>query len=617
MDSNSEKVIKDDIKAITSDGPLPPGILLNNRYKIEKLLKSGGMGAVYKTVDTKFNSLCAVKELLPSYSSTEEQKEAAEWFEREAKLLAGLYHPGLPRVFDYFVIDKIYYLIMDFVDGEDLFSILEREGKPGLPQEKVLEWSKEVLKVLDYLHSQTPPVLYRDMKPANIMLGTDGRIFLVDFGIAKVIRDQKTQTVIGTEGYASLEQCRGKAEIRSDIYSLGATMHHLLTGEAPLPFRFEDLRKMVPGISRTLSVAVMKALEKDGKDRFSSAKEMLQALDIKIEKKLCKASITSLNTGSGKWIAQYTETEANLRSIHFLDENIGWAVGYGKFFDGVLLNTVNGGKIWSIKRKGGFSKVQFTSQKEGFLAGGGLLGGVLLYTEDGGEKWMRRNPGLIIPLLNDLFFINPSTGWLVGDNGFICRTSDGGRTWKKQQTTTFYDLYGVHFLDCHKGSICGSNGLILYTEDGGINWERHHSNTKVTLRDIFIISDKNSFSAGEMGTILYNKGKTFGELLDERKGKSNINSCTDGKYGWRKNDKNLFLSSGSRVFPDLNALHFIDEQNGWIVGQKGIILYTSDGGESWNKIEGVTSENLFDVYFTDSNNGWAVGDRGTILKYTE
>lgn len=616
MDSNSEKVIKDDINAITSDGPLPSGLLLNNRYKIEKLLKSGGMGAVYKATDTKFNSFCAVKELLPSYSSDEEQKEAEEWFEREAKLLAGLSHPGLPRVFDYFLISGIYYLVMDFIEGEDLFSILEREGTPGLPQEKVLEWSKEVLRVLDYLHSKNPPVLYRDMKPANIMLGKDGRIFLIDFGIAKVIRDQRTQTVIGTEGYASPEQCRGKAEARSDLYSLGATIHHLLTGESPVPFKFEDPARLVPGISLPLSGVIMKALEKNPKDRFSSAKEMSQALHMITEKKL--VAPVSLHRSSGKWIAQYTETEATLRSIHFVDENIGWAAGYGKFFDGVLLNTVNGGKIWSIKRKGGFSKVQFTSQKEGFLAGGGLLGGVVLYTEDGGEKWMRRNPGLIIPLLNDLFFINPSTGWLVGDNGFICRTSDGGRTWKKQQTTTFYDLYGVHFLDCHKGSICGSNGLILYTEDGGINWERHHSNTKVTLRDIFIISDKNSFSAGEMGTILHNKVKTFGEILDERKGKSGkTNSDSEGKYGWQKNDKKLFLSSGSRVFPDLNALHFIDEQNGWIVGQKGIILYTSDGGESWNKIEGVTSENLFDVYFTDSNNGWAVGDKGTILKYAE
>lgn len=265
----------------TPSGPLHSGTIMENRYKIINLIKAGGMGAVYKALDIKFDNICAIKELLPPYGATPQQEaQSAEWFKREAKLLNTLHHTNLPKVSDYFVNYGRYYLVMTFVEGEDLETILARDGKPELPSKKVVEWATEVLQVLEYIHNQKPPIVYRDIKPGNIMIHKDGKAMLIDFGIARIVQEssQTKKTAIGTQGYAPPEQCRGQVEPRSDLYALGATMHHLLTGIEPLPFRFESLRKINFKISTELENIVMKALKDNLHERFSSAKEMKEAL---------------------------------------------------------------------------------------------------------------------------------------------------------------------------------------------------------------------------------------------------------------------------------------------------------------------------------------------------
>jgi len=260
--------------------PLQPGTMLENRYKIVNLIKTGSMGAIYHALDSKFETVCAVKELLPHFETAQEQAEATEWFEREAKLLNRLDHPNLPKVFDYFISKGRYYLVMNFIEGEDLEAILEEYGNPGLPVEEVLNWSRQVLEILDYLHNHEPPIIYRDIKPSNIMVHSDGRAMLVDFGIARTIKkDSLTQkTAIGTPGYTPIEQCSGQAEPRSDLYAMGATIHHLLTGVQPIPFRFKSLKEYIPSIEEDLDCIIMKALAHDVKGRFSSAREMLEVL---------------------------------------------------------------------------------------------------------------------------------------------------------------------------------------------------------------------------------------------------------------------------------------------------------------------------------------------------
>ena len=261
---------------------LSPGTLLyNDRYEIKTLIKQGAMGAIYEVWDYKLNKSAALKVMVPSQSDEDDREKAEERFENEAKLLSQLSHPGLPGVIDYFPEGEAFCLVMDLIEGDDFEEIIERDGKPGLPENVVRQISIEILDILEYLHTQDPPVLYRDVKPANIMRrNSDGKIILVDFGIAKAGKPHfaTTGTKLGTEGYAPVEQYRGKAEPRSDLYSLGATMHHMLTGRPPEAFNFDCLKKITPAVSSSMIAIVTRSLEVDPKDRFQSAAQMREAL---------------------------------------------------------------------------------------------------------------------------------------------------------------------------------------------------------------------------------------------------------------------------------------------------------------------------------------------------
>ena len=310
------------LNIFSRSGTLKKGTVLEGRYEIIKRIKKGGMGAVYKVLDTKLDYICALKELLDLYGTKEEQEKATAKFKNEARLLARLDHPNLPRVSDYFVSNDRYYLVMNFIEGEDLDTMLKKDGNPGLPEHLVIKWARDILKVLAYLHSHNPPIIYRDIKPANIMLHKDGRVMLIDFGIARIVRpDEGTQTNIGTDGYAPEEQYYGKVDKRSDIYALGATMHHLLSGITPLPFKFDPLRKIDPRISSEIESVVAKALKEKPEDRFGSAEEMLLALDFKKTKEIFSPNIKYVS--SGIWKIQESNTSVKLNTIHFIDEKTG------------------------------------------------------------------------------------------------------------------------------------------------------------------------------------------------------------------------------------------------------------------------------------------------------
>lgn len=261
-----------------SEITLTEGKILDKRYEILELIKTGGMGAVYKARDERLTQICAVKELLSS--SIDDGEYAVKRFHEEAKILASLRHSNLPRVIDHFTENGKYYLVMDFIDGQDLETIL-KSNKDGLNEDKVIEYTKQLLDVLIYLHSQNPPVVYRDLKPSNIMVQTcDGRIILIDFGIARTVRPGSLtqKTGIGTEGYISPEQYTGKPEPASDIYSLGATIHHLVTGQKPLiPFNFRPVKELKPGITEEFHNIIMKSLQMKPEARFT-AQEMKKAI---------------------------------------------------------------------------------------------------------------------------------------------------------------------------------------------------------------------------------------------------------------------------------------------------------------------------------------------------
>ncbi|MBN2004840.1 MAG: protein kinase [Anaerolineae bacterium] len=264
--------------------PLTPGqIIHNDRYRIDALLGQGGMGAVYRGWDITLNIPVAIKENLDA--SPEAQKQ----FGHEAHILASLSHPNLPRVTDYFFAPgQGQYLVMDYIEGEDLQSMLNRLG--ALPEPQVLNWISQVCDALAYLHNQPSPIVHRDVKPANIKIRPDGRAVLVDFGIAKVY-DPRLSTTIGakaiTPGYSPPEQYGGgTTDGRSDVYALGATLYHLLTGQQP-PESVQRLvgsvtmplpRQINQQISPTAEQAILKAIEVATDRRFQNVDELRKAL---------------------------------------------------------------------------------------------------------------------------------------------------------------------------------------------------------------------------------------------------------------------------------------------------------------------------------------------------
>ena len=262
---------------------LTTGSILNQRYRIVKVLGRGGFGTVYRAWDLNLSRTCAVKE------NTDTSVDATRQFSREATFLANLHHPNLPRVTDHFSLPgQGQYLVMDFIEGDDLQAMLASTGS-ALPEGQVLRWMVQVLSALEYLHSQTPPIIHRDIKPANIRITPQGQAVLVDFGIAKAF-DSSSKTTHGaravTPGYSPQEQYgSGRTDARSDLYALGATLYTLLTGQAPIESvqrtigeQLPPPRSLNPAISPAVEAAILKAMAPAPAERFQAAAEMRSEL---------------------------------------------------------------------------------------------------------------------------------------------------------------------------------------------------------------------------------------------------------------------------------------------------------------------------------------------------
>ncbi len=245
-------------------GPLNPGTTLANRYQIERMLGGGGMGVVYLARDQRLaNRPCAIKEMVDHFIDQQQRLEANDYFAREADTLAQLKHQAIPAITDRFDADNRHYLVMEYVEGRNLEEELAARNNDPLPEGLVVDVARQLCDVLAYLHNMTPPIVYRDMKPSNVMLTSKGRAVLVDFGIARLFKAARKGTMIGTLGFAPPEQYKGEIDPRSDIYSLAATMHYMLTARDPEkfpPFSFPKLKELRPEVSNNLAAAVDSAL---------------------------------------------------------------------------------------------------------------------------------------------------------------------------------------------------------------------------------------------------------------------------------------------------------------------------------------------------------------------
>jgi serine/threonine protein kinase len=258
--------------------------LLNNRYEVLGLLGKGGMGCVYKVADrAKRGRVLAVKELRSDKLPSAKIAEAFTLFRTEAQILARLSHPNLPKVSDCFSSGQRHYIVMEYVKGKTLEQFLAaRRGRP-VDERTALSWALQICRAVHFLNVQKPPIVFRDLKPSNIMIDRSGRVKLIDFGIARFFKEEKKEDtyVYGTPGYASPEQYgTGQTDVRSDIFSLGSTLHHCLTGRDPSakPLDFPDPAVLNPALSKGTVRIIRKALEQNPNRRYQTALDMKQAI---------------------------------------------------------------------------------------------------------------------------------------------------------------------------------------------------------------------------------------------------------------------------------------------------------------------------------------------------
>ena len=257
------------------------GQVIDDKYEILKLIGQGGMSRVYLAMDKRLNKQWAIKEI-EKRAKDKNNEIVIQSAIAEANLIKQLDHPAIVRIVDIIDNGDVIYIIEDYIEGETLSSVLEAQG--AQPQELVIEWAMQICEALEYLHTRKPPIIYRDMKPANVMIKPDGNIKVIDFGIAREYKDQSLADTVslGTKGYAAPEQFGGKGQTdaRTDVYCLGVTLYHLLTGQNPCepPYEIYPIRHWNPQLSAGLEAIIQKCTQLNPDDRYQSCAELLYAL---------------------------------------------------------------------------------------------------------------------------------------------------------------------------------------------------------------------------------------------------------------------------------------------------------------------------------------------------
>jgi outer membrane protein assembly factor BamB/tRNA A-37 threonylcarbamoyl transferase component Bud32 len=347
-----------------TDQQLQPGTTLANRYLIQGVVGVGGMGAVYRARDLHFpnvTKLVAVKEMVNQARDPVVRETIVRNFEREANLLATISHPSIPRIYDYFTNNERSYLILEFIDGKDLEALIN-DTQGFFPEVQVVTWAIELCDVLTHLHEHKPePIVFRDMKPSNIMVNSRGHIVLVDFGIAKTFQSGTKGTMIGTEGYSPPEQYKGEAGPLADIYALGATLHHVLTRRDPRlepPFSFGErpIRSINPSVTLELETVINNCLQYNPQSRFPSSLAMKEALLGAARKtgmlpQVTASSATISQSSEGTKLLWNFECEDEVRGTPTVSNGVLYIGSYDNNL--YALNAGTGEFIWKYPTDGG------------------------------------------------------------------------------------------------------------------------------------------------------------------------------------------------------------------------------------------------------------------------
>jgi len=323
------------------------------------------MGSVYRARDLHFPNvvkLVAVKEMINAAPDPIVRQSIVQNFEREANILATLSHPSIPKIFDYFTHEERSYLVLEYVNGKDLEALMADTDQP-FSEDQVIEWTIEILDLLQFLHTHKPePIIFRDMKPSNVMINQNNHVVMVDFGIAKVFREGQRGTMVGTEGYSPPEQYRGEATVQADIYALGATLHHLLTRRDPrleTPFTFSErpISQYNPSISMEFETVINTALMYNPNDRFPSAQAMKEALMLAARKTGTLERIdirpVRITTGGGSGVKpRWTYTcEDEIRGTPAFENNV---IYIGALDNNLYaLDAGSGDFLWKYATSGG------------------------------------------------------------------------------------------------------------------------------------------------------------------------------------------------------------------------------------------------------------------------
>ncbi len=583
-------------------------------YQILEMLGEGGMGVVYKALDLKLERYVAIKIL---HSQSVANPRFVERFKREARSQAKLNHPNIVPVYGFTEHRGMLGIVMEYVKGDTIEQLLAKRGRFSITEAVFI--MQQVLAGISFAHEKG--FVHRDMKPANIIISTDGAAKIMDFGIAKSLTEDKgitrTGAKIGTVLYMSPEQIRAEEpSVQSDIYSLGLTFYEMLSGKSPFDFPTEfeimeahlkrepqKLSSVFSDIPAEVDDVISRATNKSTRKRYHSCAEFLYDLE---QLSFVRRTHTHRKTKTKKQEAVKPSKAGNIISFTLLISVIVALFVY--FFSEIS-------DLWEANSK---SDEELLS-RESYRSNPGYIPPT---------DWIETNSTVRIDI-NSIVFVDDMKGFAAGNNGIILYTADGGNGWIKLNIPYENNFHSIYFLDEKSGFAAGEDGLLIRTNNGGKSWSQINTDISATLFSVFGTPGATKiFAVGDKGSILRstNNGETWlvvkpgletllynGAFADETNGftagwEGVLLKTTDGGINWNK------VNIGTDKY--LKDIFFVNEHTGFIVGGGGEIFRTDNSGSRWQRINSGLISGLFAVKFRDSQNGFIVSNKGELLSTT-